>query len=82
MILVGVHETPSSSYAFLDLFALKRPCIVDNDKSVYDSYGTSAGDTKVPLNVVVDRDGIIQYYNQESNITEVQAAIQRALDAP
>ena len=83
MVLVGVQKTLSSAFDFMDAFEVDRRCVVDNDRSVYESYGSVPeleSGLVVPLHVVVDRAGIVRYYSQQSDVSSIQAAIQHALD--
>ena len=84
MVLVGVLGDLDSNYDFMDYFQLERQCIIDPEQLVYDSYdrGAAEGTVVVPLHVVIDRDGIVRYYEQESSLLDLQNAIQQALDRP
>jgi len=81
MVLVGVSETQSSAFDFMDAFAIERRCIVDNDRLLYDSYEPEGDDNGlvVPLHVVVDRDGVVRHYSKESDFLAIQDAIEGAL---
>jgi len=73
------------AWNFMDGLGIGRPCILDPEKSIYNSYGRMPdSDTSIrfPLHVIVDRNGIVTYYSQQSDLALIQSAIETALASP
>lgn len=81
-IWVAVEEDLEAAWAFMDEFQIGTQCILDTEGTLYGAYHSdSSEEIAVPMNVVIDRDGVVTYLSMETDITEIQAAIEAALGA-
>ena len=68
---------------FLETMGVEaQTCLLDEDRLVYSGYDeTEAGvdDTPFPLRVVIDRDGIIRWMDDDVDIVALRSAVEDAL---
>ena len=79
--MVGLQPF-SKDFEFMETLGIERPCIVDDDSELYESYGRLPKEDSsivAPLHVVIDRQGVITHYSQESDFALIGSAIESAL---
>ena len=79
---MAVSEPLDDAAYFLSGTDVTVPCLLDLAAEQYGSYSIGAGDAPYPLEVLIDRDGVISYISREYDGPALSAAIRAALDAP
>ena len=80
--LVNVEDDFDDAWLFLSESGLEMTCLFDETGDLYRGYSTEAAEGPFPLEVVIDREGIITYTSRNYDAPEFRDAIQAALDAP
>ena len=80
--LVNVEDNFDDAWLFLQEATTEMTCLFDETGDLYRGYSSEAAEGPFPLEVVIDRDGIITYISRNYDAPELREAIQAALDAP
>ena len=80
--LVNVQETPEEAYAFVDTVGVTMTVLLDDDGALYNGYDLSemgVGGGPFPVFVVIDREGVITWFERDSDAAALRDAIDAAL---
>lgn len=79
--LVNVGDDYDSAYTFIGEAGTTLPVLLDTDQAVYSSYERDPEEAYAPfpVQVVIDRDGVITYLAFQYDAEAVRAAIEAAL---
>lgn len=80
--MVNAGDAYDVAWDYLDNLGVGLTCLLDQSKSVYSAYsGVPNAYAPFPLQVVIDREGVITYLNGQYDAEAVKAAIDAALAA-
>lgn len=79
LVLVNPVDDAEVAYDFLARSSVPLRCALDTDTTHYRSYGEGDNYAPYPLQVVIDRSGVITYVAWEYDAPALQAAIDAAL---
>ena len=80
--LVNVDEPVEDVWAFLAEAGETPTCLLDEGGAVFSSYSVYGAGAAYPLEIVVDREGVITYASRSYDAAALRDAIRAALDAP
>lgn len=81
ILLANAGDTPEVAEQFLMDTQTTIPTLLDEEKSIYDTYprdGTGFG--PFPVNVVINQEGVVEYLSYQHDLNEVGAVIERLLE--
>ena len=76
---VNVGETAESAYDFIGEGGVTAPCLLDTEAEFYQSYYRPPSSGPYPLDVVVDREGVISHISGNYDADAMRNAIEAAL---
>ena len=79
---MSVQESADRAAEFLEGANVTQPCLLDSAGTRYHSYAIAAGDAPYPLEVLIDRAGVISYISREYDGPALSDAVRAALAAP
>lgn len=78
--LVNAGDNYDTAWAYLDNMGVSVTCLLDVSQTSYHSYtGVPNSYAPFPVQVVIDRHGVITYLNGQYDAEAVRAAIDAAL---
>lgn len=80
--LVDAGDDYDTAWEFIDEAGTSLPCLLDLDEDVYSVYekkGEDDGYAPFPLQVVIDREGVITYLEYQYDAERLTAAIDAAV---
>lgn len=82
--LMNAGDSYDTAWEFIDESNTSLPCVLDTNEEVYSVYekkGEDDGYAPFPLQVVIDRDGVITYLEYQYDGERLRAAIDAALSS-